>query len=163
MGKPGAPLEVDYLVIGGGATGLAFTDALISDSDATVLIVDRRHSPGGHWNHAYPFVRLHQPSAFYGVNSRPLGSDHVDRVGRNRGMLELASAQEVLAYFDQVMRQQFLPSGRVRYFPQCEYLGDGRFRSLANGATVEVRAEKHVDSTYMNVKVPQIEPPKFRV
>ena len=28
------------------------------------------HRPGGHWNDAYPFVRLHQPAAFYGVNSR---------------------------------------------------------------------------------------------
>ncbi len=26
--------------------------------------------PGGHWTRAYPFVRLHQPSAYYGVNSR---------------------------------------------------------------------------------------------
>lgn len=71
-------LEVDYLVVGAGAAGLAFTDALISESDATVLMVDRRHSPGGHWNDAYPFVRLHQPSAFYGVNSRNLGHDRID-------------------------------------------------------------------------------------
>jgi len=157
------PIEADYLVVGAGAMGLAFSDVILDRTGASLAIVDRLDRPGGHWNHAYPFVRLHQPSAYYGVNSRPLGSDHVDRVGRNCGMLELASAQEVLAYFDQVMRQHFLPSGRVRYFPQCEYLGGGRFRSLANGETVEIRAEKHVDSTYMNVKVPQIDPPKFRV
>jgi len=48
----GGSIEVDYLVVGAGATGLAFTDALISGSDATVLMVDRRHGPGGHWNDA---------------------------------------------------------------------------------------------------------------
>jgi hypothetical protein len=156
-------IDTDYLVIGAGAMGLAFADVILDRTSASLVIVDRLDRPGGHWNHAYPFVRLHQPSAYYGVNSRELGSNRIDEVGRNRGMLELASAHEVLAYFDQLMRQDFLPSGRVRYFPQSEYLGDGRFRSLASGRTVEVTAGKHVDSTYMKVKVPQIDPPKFHV
>jgi cation diffusion facilitator CzcD-associated flavoprotein CzcO len=34
-------LETDYLVVGAGATGMAFTDALIDESDAEVLMVDR--------------------------------------------------------------------------------------------------------------------------
>ena len=85
-------IEVDYLVIGTGAAGMAFTDALISESDATVLMVDRRHGPGGHWNDAYPFVRLHQPSAFYGVNSRNLGEDRIDDTGPNAGFYERATA-----------------------------------------------------------------------
>jgi len=63
--------ETDYLVVGAGAAGLAFADTLIAESDAEVVIVDRRAAPGGHWNDAYPFVRLHQPSLYYGVNSRP--------------------------------------------------------------------------------------------
>ena len=46
-----------------------------------VLMVDRRHSPGGHWNDAYPFVRLHQPSLYYGVNSMLLGSTTVQTSG----------------------------------------------------------------------------------
>ncbi len=54
-------LEADYLVVGAGAAGMAFTDALIAASDAQVVLVDRRHAPGGHWLDAYPFVRLHQP------------------------------------------------------------------------------------------------------
>lgn len=56
-------LEADYLVVGAGAMGMAFTDTLVTESDAQVVIVDRGHAPGGHWNRAYPFVRLHQPSA----------------------------------------------------------------------------------------------------
>jgi len=54
-------IETDCLVVGAGATGMAFTDALVADLDAQVVLIDRRHSPGGHWNDAYPFVRLHQP------------------------------------------------------------------------------------------------------
>ena len=30
----------------------------------------QRTNKGGHWNDAYDFVRLHQPAALYGVNSR---------------------------------------------------------------------------------------------
>ena len=63
------PIDTDYLIIGSGTTGLAFADTLIEETDAHVTIVDRHGKPGGHWNDAYPFVTLHQPSAFYGVNS----------------------------------------------------------------------------------------------
>lgn len=49
-------LETDYLVIGTGASALAFTDALINQADVDVIMVDRRDRPGGHWNDAYPFV-----------------------------------------------------------------------------------------------------------
>jgi cation diffusion facilitator CzcD-associated flavoprotein CzcO len=113
-------LDPDYLVIGSGAMGMAFTDVLLTETDATVALVDRHQRPGGHWNDAYPFVRLHQPSSFYGVNSRALGGDAIDQTGWNAGLSELASGAEVVAYFDQVLHQQFLPSGRARYFPMCE-------------------------------------------
>jgi hypothetical protein len=57
-------IETDYLVVGCGTGGMAFTDTLIAHSQARVVMVDRRERPGGHWNDAYPFVRLHQPSIF---------------------------------------------------------------------------------------------------
>lgn len=44
-------IETDYLVVGAGAAGMAVTDALLSHSEATVTIIDRRHAPGGHWLH----------------------------------------------------------------------------------------------------------------
>lgn len=78
-------IETDYLVVGTGAAGMAFADSLLTHSDATVTLVDRRHAPGGHWIDAYPFVRLHQPSAFYGVESVPLGRDTIERSGLNAG------------------------------------------------------------------------------
>ncbi len=44
--------------------GMAFTDVILSETDADLIIVDQNAKPGGHWNHAYPFVTLHQPRAF---------------------------------------------------------------------------------------------------
>ncbi len=156
-------IETDYLVVGAGATGMAFTDTLVAETDAHVVLVDRGHAPGGHWTSAYPFVRLHQPSAYYGVNSRALGSDTIDRVGWNEGLHELATVGEVCAYFDQVMHQDLLPSGRVSYFPMAEYLGKGRFRTLAGrDYTVDVR-RRVVDSTYLKTVVPSMRPPPYHV
>ena len=73
--------DVDYLIVGAGAMGMAFADTILTESTASVALVDRRARPGGHWNDAYPHVRLHQPSAFYGVNSRVLGTEAVDGHG----------------------------------------------------------------------------------
>ena len=155
--------DVDYLVVGAGAMGMAFTDVLLTETDATVALIDRRGRPGGHWNDSYPHVRLHQPSAFYGVNSRELGSGTKDQVGFNAGLYELASGTEVVSYFDHVLHQDFLPSGRVQYFPLSDYLGDGSFRSLATGAVTEITATNVVDATYMNVTVPSTRDPLYEV
>jgi hypothetical protein len=156
-------IEADYLVVGAGAMGMAFIDTLVTETEARVVVVDRHHQPGGHWTMAYPFVRLHQPSAFYGVNSLPLGAGIVDQLGWNQGLYELATAGEVCAYYDHVMRQRFLPTGRVSYFPMSEYRGDGRFTTLA-GDDCAVRVTRRiVDATYMRVEVPSMRPPPYGV
>ncbi len=156
-------IETDYLVIGAGAMGMAFVDTLVTESNATAVVVDRYHRPGGHWTTAYPFVRLHQPSAAYGVNSRHLGSDGIDLTGWNKGLYELATAGEVCAYFDAVMQQQLLPTGRVSYFPMCEYLGDRHFRAFSDDY-YEVNVKRRiVDTTYMKVMVPSMRPPPYGV
>jgi cation diffusion facilitator CzcD-associated flavoprotein CzcO len=120
-------LSTDYLIIGAGAAGMIFADQILAETDASVAIVDRRARPGGHWNDAYGFVRLHQPSAYYGAGSRPLGSNRIDAEGLNRGYYEQASGAEVLSYFDALMR--------VRYFPMSEIsqrILDARPRAQAN-------------------------------
>jgi hypothetical protein len=157
----GQTIEADYLVVGAGAMGLAFTDTLVAESEATVVIVDRNDQPGGHWTTAYPFVRLHQPSAYYGVNSRNLGSDTIDQTGFNAGYYELASGGEVCAYFDAVMRNHLLPTGRVTYLPMSEYLGDGRVRTLG-GDDIEVRAKRLV-TTHVEIIVPSMRGPSYAV
>ena len=157
-------LTADYLVIGAGAMGMAFVDTLISDTTSTIILIDRYGRPGGHWTIAYPYVRLHQPSAFYGVNSRHLGEDKIDQVGWNAGLSELASRDEVCAYYNIVMRQTFLPSGRVQYFPQHEYMGEAEFRSMLTGKVLRVGdGTRIVDATYMKVKVPAMQPPAYQV
>ena len=83
-------LETDYLVIGAGAMGMAFTDALIDNTDVHVTLVDRRHAAGGHWQDAYPFVQLHQASLFYGVASTVLGAGAVQLTGPETGLQERA-------------------------------------------------------------------------
>jgi hypothetical protein len=156
-------IDVDYLIIGAGAAGMAFADTMLSETEATMAVVDRRHRPGGHWNDAYPFVRLHQPSSFYGVSSRPLGSGIKDEIGHNRGMFELASGQEVLSHFDLTMQQQFLPSGRVRWFPMSEVDSEGSIRSLMSGEPTPVSARTVVDATHSQMRIPSVDPPSYVV
>ena len=76
-------IAADYLVIGAGAAGMAFVDTLLTETNADVVIVDQRHRPGGHWNDAYPFVRLHQTAAYYGVASKELSTWAIDQTGLN--------------------------------------------------------------------------------
>ena len=157
-------IETDYLVVGSGAVGLAFADTLLTESDARITIVDRHGQPGGHWNDAYSFVTLHQPSAFYGVNSLPLGSGLKDAHGLNAGLHELASGPEVCGYFDAVMRQRLLASGRVDYFPMTDYRGDGRLVSLLTGDETRVQVRrKTVDATWSATSVPSTTAPAYAV
>ena len=161
-------IETDYLIIGAGAVGLAFADTLLAETDAHITIIDRHGKPGGHWNDAYPFVALHQPSSFYGVNSMQLGTNHKDTFGSNEGCYELASGAEVSSYFNKVMHQTLLPSGRVSYHPMCDYLGTdagvGKFVSILSGQETQVTVRKKtVDATYYGTTVPATHTPKYAV
>ena len=152
-------IETDYLVIGAGASGMAFTDALIAGADVDVVMVDRRHSPGGHWNDAYPFVRLHQPSATYGVNSRALGTETIDTTGPNAGFYERATGIEICDYFRRVLEEQLRGLGSGSLLRACDYHGvDGAvhaFTSRLSGETTTVRVrQKLVDATYLETSVP---------
>ena len=157
-------LKADYLIVGSGAVGMAFADTLLSETDASIAIVDRYPKPGGHWNVAYPFVTLHQPSAYYGVSSLELSKGRKDAVGLNQGLNDLATGAEVSAYFDEVMRHRFLPSGRVQYFPMSDYLGDGEFVSLLTGKRQRVEVGRRtVDATYLKTSVPSTHMPSFDI
>jgi hypothetical protein len=159
-----ASQQTDYLIVGAGAAGLAFADTLVQETDAHITIVDRHAKPGGHWNDAYPFVALHQPSAFYGVNSLPLGTLRKDTAGPNAGFYELASGAEVCGYFHNVMYQHLLPSGRVSYYAMSNYLGDGKFVSLLSGNQTQVAVRKKiVDANYFGPTVPATHTPKFSI
>jgi hypothetical protein len=161
-------LETDYLVVGAGAAGMAFTDEVVSHSEADVLLVDRREAPGGHWNDAYPFVRLHLPSPLYGVNSRRLGADRIDDDGPNAGMYERATGAEVRDYYRRLLAEQFVPSGRVGFLGLHDVsVGpDGRCQvtSRLTGETRDVLVRrKVVDAAYLETSVPSTHAPSFGV
>lgn len=162
-------IETDYLVIGGGASAMAFVDALVEVApDLDCVVVDRRHAPGGHWLDAYPFVRLHQPSANYGVSSRMLGGDRIDTHGPNAGFYERATGVEICDYFRQVLDDRLIPTGQVRFLGMTEYLGvdDGLHRlvSVASGEETEVRVRHRVvDATYVESSIPSRHRPSFGV
>lgn len=156
-------LKTDYLVVGAGAVGMSFVDVMLAETDAEIVLLDSRAKPGGHWNDAYPFVTLHQPSQYYGVSSKELSNGLRDQVGLNKGMAELASGAEVSAYFDHVLRQTFLPSGRVRWLPMSDWLGDGEIRNKLTGDITRVEATKTVDATWLKTSIPKRHTPGFSV
>ena len=157
-------LSADYVVAGAGAVGLAFADTLLRESSATIAVVDRRAEPGGHWNDAYPFVRLHGPSMTYGVDSMPLGSGRIDEAGLNRGLHELAGGAEICAYYDRLLHERLLPSGRVTWLPRHELGAGGVATSLVTGRTCRLVARRRwVDATRADTQVPSTHPPRFAV
>ena len=158
----------DYLVIGAGATGLAFTDSLVCESDAEVVLVDRREGVGGHWRDSYPFVRLHTASTFYGVNSLRLGEDRITQDGHNAGYYEQASGTEVTEYFEQVLNERLLATCRVRLLAQHELLGhDAGQAQVRDCVTNEVRTiqvrRRVVDARYQEASIPATHAPTFAI
>jgi hypothetical protein len=160
-------VDTDYLVVGAGASGMAFVDSLLAASDARVVLVDRRDRPGGHWLDAYSFVRLHQPSAYYGVASQRLGEDRIDASGVNAGYYERADADEICHYYTRVLERDFVGSGRVEFLSRCDYRGkdaDGHHVvSLLSGVETVVRADTLVDATYVQSEIPSRHAPSFGV
>lgn len=160
-------LTTDYLVVGAGLSGLAFADTLVDESGAEILVVDRRTTPGGHWGEVYPFVRLHSPSAFYGVHSLTLGTDRIDTEGPNAGLYERATSTEIQEYFAEVTAR-LVATGRVRVLLGHEHLGGDdevqRLRDSVTGEVHEVRVRRRtVDARYLEASVPATHTPSFEI
>ena len=85
---------------------MAFSDTLLSSSSSSklrVVVVDKHATPGGQWHDSYGFVRLHQPSFGYGVESRHLEPPGVDVPGETAPEdLHRATREEILAYYGAV-------------------------------------------------------------
>jgi hypothetical protein len=141
---------------------MAFTDALTEHADVRVALVDRRHSVSGHWLEAYPFVRLHQASAFYGVASTLLGGGQLQQRGPEEGLHERATQAEICAYYAGVL-DRMVQSGKVEFFPNSEYVGDSTVVSRVSRRRVEVRGCRIVDARYLAPSIPAELPPPFGV
>jgi hypothetical protein len=158
-------IETDYLVVGAGAMGMAFTDALIDHADVHVTLVDRRPAAGGHWLDAYPFVQLHQASVFYGVASTVLGNGALQTRGPEAGLQERARQSQIMAYYDDILNRRFVGSGRVEFLGESEYRADGPSHlvtSLLTGEATRVKVRRRVvDATYLSPTIPATTPPSF--
>ncbi len=160
-------VDTDYLVVGAGATGLAFVDALAAAADVEVTLVDRQPAPGGHWLHAYPFIRLHTPSAYYGVNSLALGAGRIDQAGENAGYYERAADSEVREYFAEA-GGRLAQTGRVRLLTGHDHLGGGsngeRVKDLSTGELHDVVVRRQiVDARYLETSIPATNARPFEV
>lgn len=156
-------LDADYLVVGAGAIGMAFTDALIDHSDARVVMVDRRHGVGGHWLEAYPFVQLHQSSAFYGVASTMLGGGKLQECGPEAGLQERATQAEISAYYEQMLKRM-RETGRLEFLANSDYDGDRTVVSRISGERFEVPEScRIVNAHYLAPSIPAEKPPPFVV
>ena len=148
-------METDYLVIGAGAMGLAFADAIHKEKPRSkIVIIEKRPLPGGHWVDDYRFVALHQPAAFYGVGSLELSP----------GGNDLSSHAELVYYYDRVVKQ-LQKSSAITFFFRTEYKGGGLAVPLLNPdkpIKIQVK-EKVVDASYMKVLTPSTHSPNFKV
>ena len=113
-------------------------------------------------------MRIHQSSVNYGVNSRALSPESIDQTGPNQGFYPRATGVEVCSYFQSVLDEVLLPSGRVRFFGLCDYVGDWAgahsFTSRVTGEHTTVRVRRRiVDATYLQVSVPATHEPAFTV
>jgi hypothetical protein len=160
-------LTTDYLVVGAGAMGMAFADALVDHADVHVTLVDRRHAAGGHWLDAYPFVQLHQASVFYGAASTVLGDGALQTTGPEAGLQERARQSEIRAYYDDLLHRRLLGTGRVTFLSASEYRTDGSSHlvtSRVSGETVRVEVRRRlVDAAYLSPSIPATTPPPFSV
>ena len=156
-------IDADYLVVGAGAMGMAFTDALIDHADVRVVMIDRRHGAGGHWLEAYPFVRLHQSSAFYGVPSTLLGGGTLQESGPEAGLQERATQSEITAYYARML-DRMVKSGRVEFLPNSDFVGDRTVVSRISGDRFEVPEScRIVNAHYLAPSIPAEKPAPFGV
>merc|ERR1711907_843970 len=118
---------------------------LTENPKATLIIVDRNEMAGGHWVHAYPFVKLHQQSCNYGVNSMPLGK-HRTKKGKERYDIDdRATGQDVLEYYKKCIAK-------------FEATGTHTIVRKKNGTSFDVDCKKVV-MVRNNVTVPSMREP----
>ena len=95
---------------------MSFVDSLLKHSPKklSVLLVDKRAAPGGHWNDAYGFVTLHQPARNYGVESTALEAftQHPEK---------LASRDEILDYYRSLLSRWGEAGHRVSFVGGAAY------------------------------------------
>jgi len=143
-------VQFNYVIVGAGSAGLNALQAILeTDSQASILIIDKHDNPGGSWNDFYPYAKLHQPHIFFGVSG--LDWDIEDPS-------TLASRAEVLSHF-----QDYTKSAEERFDVtfrwQCTFVGASRMnttrwrvevRTLNTNTTALMEASHVIDARAFN-------------
>jgi len=139
----------------------------------SVVMLDKHPGPGGQWNDSYDFVRLHQPSNMYGVESTKLepDDDNANNNADTEGEAHRAKRSEILDYYQRVRQN-------LEHKFDFHFLGDTTFNMdlIENGNTDDgtapdveykldekrsIRAKKVVDARYLEPDLPVHVGPKF--
>lgn len=87
----------DYVIVGGGMTGVGMCAELLDfRPDSTILIMDKLDRLGGHWNFAYPYVKLHNFTSYYTLYGYPM-KDEIRKQEFHRADLKC-----IMEYFGQI-------------------------------------------------------------
>jgi hypothetical protein len=168
-------LECDYLIVGAGSSPLAFVDTLLTElPKSKVILIDKKGAPGGHWVHAYGFVRLHQPSIVYGISSKQLEGNWL-KLMFAKFMLpwtHRASKQELLTYYDSFVDEK-VASKQLQFYPHSVYDFDKKertdngihyFSSVDGSVSYKVKVNsKFIDGTQGECIIPYDSPLQFPV
>ncbi len=88
----------------------------------------------------------------------------IQREGPEAGLHERAGAAEICAYYQRVLDEQLVASGRVQFHPNCEYLGGGSFVSRLSGQRYRAGPNcRIVDARYLAPEIPATTEPPFGV
>ena len=152
---------------------MAFCDSLLrnhhsSSSSPSVVMVDNHKAPGGQWNDSYEFVRLHQPSDMYGVESTKLELDE----SNEEEEAHRATRKEILKYYDEVRgslekEYDFHFVGETTFdVGQLEQVDDSNddddYKTYMLSKDQSISARKVVDGRYLQPDLPVFIPPKFK-
>mmetsp|Transcript_68143 Transcript_68143/g.76283 ORF Transcript_68143/g.76283 Transcript_68143/m.76283 type:complete len:529 (+) Transcript_68143:61-1647(+) len=164
-------LECDYLIIGAGATTLAFIDTLLTElPDTKIVLIDKKAAPGGHWIDSYPYVKLHQPSILYGIASKQLEGNWLKCLLTQFTLPwnHRANKTEILKYFADFVKEQ----DQIDFYPHSVYDFDNNnseediysFSSIDGSVSYKVKVNvKLVDGGSNECVVPHNSPLQFPV
>ena len=135
----GELLEADYLVVGAGAMGMAFVDVLVTETDATAILVDRQVATGRPLDRRLP-VRSGSTSRARstGPTLGPSAPTPSTRSGGTPACTSWPRRPRCAPTTTSCSTSALLPSGRVRFFGSSDYDGDHRFTSNLSGVTTAV-------------------------
>ncbi|MEO6605878.1 MAG: NAD(P)-binding protein [Aeromicrobium sp.] len=145
----------DVCIVGAGIAGLnaAFVASQYLPPDATILILDKHDQPGGMWNDAYSYVRLHQPYQIFTAGNIKW------TLGREPGYL--ASRDEVVEHlrhcFDEIASRVSLEARWGWTYDSFEETSSGVAVAAADpgGQSHRIRADRLINAIGFDIEVSQ--------